>query len=313
MKNLKNSYCEIDSRSLNTSNWEDDEIFSNNLTSINKINFNDLTQDYNFDDLIIYFDNALPSDIVLQLQFRCNSIVIPIYNDQYPYNLVNSHTNYKLRMNIKTLSCQYGEIKNSTDFSCIPCNSDQGLFSLNINSEKCQLKDDISTVSVQPALLNIKFGFWRPYFQSNIVSYCLNLEDNCLGGWEEGDSSCFIGHIGALCEQCDLYNTRGDGEYSVSQKYSCGSCLEKEKNAIIITFVSIWTLVSILVSVQSTLKDIEEFVRIISIILLGLAVTQNTNQSAILIKMLTNYLQIISSIATFQLKLPNGLQSKVDK
>ncbi|CAD8212447.1 unnamed protein product [Paramecium octaurelia] len=312
MKSLKNSFCEIDSRCLNTSNLVDDEIFSNNLTSINKINFNDLTQDYNLDDLIIYFDNALPTDIVLQLQFRCNSIVIPIYNEQYPYNLVNSHTNYKLRMNIKTLSCQYGEIKNSTDFSCIPCNSDQGLFSLNINSEKCELKDDISTVSVQPALLNLKFGFWRPYFQSNIVSYCLNLEDNCLGGWEEGDSSCFLGHIGALCEQCDLYNTRGDGEYSISQKYSCGSCLEKEKNAIIITFVSIWTLVSILVSVQSTLKAIEEFVRIISIMLLGLAVTQNTNQSAILIKMLTNYLQIISSIATFQLKLPNGLQSTIN-
>ncbi|CAD8174765.1 unnamed protein product [Paramecium pentaurelia] len=312
MKNLKNSFCEIDSRILNTSESLQEDIFSNNLTNLNKITFNDQTQDYNLDDLIVYFDNALPSEIVLQLQFRCDSILIPIYNEQYPFNLINTHSNYKLRVNIKTLSCQYGEIKNNTDFSCVPCNSDQGLFSLNINSEKCELKDDISTISVQSALLNLKFGFWRPYFQSNIVSYCLNLEENCLGGWEEGDNSCFLGHIGALCEQCDLYDTRGDGQYSVSQKYSCGSCLEKEKNAIIITFVSIWTLVSILVSVQSTLKAIEEVVRIISIMMLGLAVTQNTNQSAILIKMLTNYLQIISSISTFQLKLPSGLQSTIN-
>ncbi|CAD8079740.1 unnamed protein product [Paramecium primaurelia] len=312
MKNLKNSFCEIDSRILNTSDLFQEDKFSNNLTNINEITFNDLTQDYNLDDLIIYFDNASPLEIVLQLQFRCNSISIPVYNKSYPYNLMNSHSNYKLRVNIKALSCQYGEIKNNTDFSCIPCNSDQGLFSLNINSEKCDLKDDVSTISVQSALLKLKFGFWRPYFQSNIVSYCLNLQENCLGGWEEGDNSCFLGHIGALCEQCDLYDTRGDGKYSVSQKYSCGSCLEEEKNAIIITFVSIWTLISILASVQSTLKAIEEVVRIISIMMLGLAVTQNTNQSAILIKMLTNYLQIISSISTFQLKLPSGLQSTIN-
>ncbi|CAD8104192.1 unnamed protein product [Paramecium sonneborni] len=312
MKNLQNTYCEIDSRIFNTTNLNDDNIFSNNLTNIKNISFNIQTQDYNLDDLIVNFDNALPIEIVLQLQFRCNSIFIPIFNQQYPYNLISSHSNYKLRVNIKTLGCQYGEIKNNTDYSCIPCNSDQGLFSLNLNSEKCELKDDVSTINVQPALLNLKFGYWRPYFQSSKVSYCLNLPENCLGGWEEGDNSCFLGHIGALCEQCDLYNIRGDGYYSVSSTYSCGSCLEKEKNALIITFVSIWTLISILVSVQSTLKAIEEFVRIINIMMLGLAVTQNSNQSAILIKMLTNYLQIISSISTFQLKLPTGLQSTIN-
>ncbi|CAD8110877.1 unnamed protein product [Paramecium sonneborni] len=312
MKNVLNSICDIDSRILNISNLNDDNMFSNNLTNIKNIRFNNQTQDYNLDDLIVNFDNALPSEIVLQLQFRCNSIFIPIYNQQYPYNLIRTHSNYKLRINIKTLSCQYGEIKNNTDYSCIPCNSDQGLFSLNLNSQKCELKDDISTINVQPALLNLKFGYWRPYFQSNIVSYCLNQPENCLGGWEEGDNSCFLGHIGALCEQCDLYNIRGDGYYSVSQKYSCGSCLEKEKNSLIITFVSIWTLISILISVQSTMKAIKEQVRIINIMMLGLAVTQNYNQSAILIKMLTNYLQIISSISTFQLKLPSGLKSTIN-
>ncbi|CAD8065756.1 unnamed protein product [Paramecium sonneborni] len=312
MKNLQNSFCKIDSRILNTSDLNEDNIFSNNLTNMKIISFNNQTQDYNLDDLIVYFDNALPSEIVLQLQFRCNSIFIPIYNQQYPYNVISTHSNYGLRINIKTLSCQYGEIKNNTDYSCIPCNSDQGLFSLILNSEKCELKDDISTINVQPALLNLKLGYWRPYFQSNIISYCLNLPENCLGGWEEGDNSCFLGHIGALCEQCDLYNIRGDGYYSINEKYSCGSCLEKEKNVLIIIFVSIWTLISILISVQSTLKAIEEVVRIMKIMMLGLAVTQYSNQSAILIKMLTNYLQIISSISTFQLKLPPGLQSTIN-
>ena len=33
----------------------------------------------------------------------------------------------------------------------------------------------------------------------------------CLGGWEPGDKSCNIGYLGALCEECDIYNIKGDG------------------------------------------------------------------------------------------------------
>lgn len=61
-----------------------------------------------------------------------------------------------------------------------------------------------------------------------------------MGGWKEGDTSCFIGHIGALCEECDIYNLRGDGHFSTSTKYSCSSCAEKDTNSIIITAISIW-------------------------------------------------------------------------
>ncbi|CAD8166312.1 unnamed protein product [Paramecium pentaurelia] len=310
IKNLINSYCNIDSRKINTSNYDDEQIpFSNKFTNFDSVYFNEQTQDYNLDDMILYFDNELPSEIVLQLQFNCNSVVVPIYNQQYPYNLLSTHSNYKLRLNIKTLPCQYGEIKNYTDYSCIPCDSNQGLYSLTLNSQKCELKDEISTISVKSALLNLKFGYWRPYFQSNVISYCLNLPQNCLGGWQEGDESCFLGHIGALCEQCDLYDIRGDGQYSISQKYSCGPCTKNDQNILIIVLVSIWTLISIFISVQSTIKATQEFVRNFSFQKMGLAVNQNTNQSAILIKMLTNYLQIIASIVTFQLKLPVGIES----
>ncbi|CAD8214829.1 unnamed protein product [Paramecium octaurelia] len=313
IKNLKNSYCTIDSRRINIAEHQYEQVpFSNNFTNFDSVYFNEQTQDYNLDDLIVYFDNELPPHIVLQLQFMCNSVVVANYNQQYPYNLLSTHQNYKLRINIKTLPCQFGEIKNYTDYSCTPCDNNQGLFSITLNSQKCELKDEISTISVKSALLNLKFGYWRPYFQSNLVSYCLNLPENCLGGWLEGDESCFTGHIGALCEQCDLYNIRGHGQYSISSKYSCGLCTENNKNIIIITLVSIWTLISILISVQSTIKAIQEFVRNFCFQKMGLAVNQTINQSAILIKMLTNYLQIISSIGTFQLKLPIALESTVN-
>ncbi|CAD8125608.1 unnamed protein product [Paramecium sonneborni] len=312
IKNLEGTFCEIQSRMINSSQEEQNSNFTNNYTNIINITFNSTTQDYNLDQLIIYFDNELPEQIKLQLQFICSSIVLPIYNQNYPYDIIDTHKNYKLRLNVKSLSCQYGEIKNYTDFSCQLCDGNQGLFSLQLNQLKCELKDDVSTISVKSPLLNLRPGFWRPYFNNNEIAYCLNLPQSCLGGWMEGDQSCFMGHLGALCEQCDIYNLRGDGYFSVNQQYSCGSCLDQQKNSIIITLVSIWTLVTILLSVTSTLKAIEVYVQFCQIKKLGLVVKQNQNESAILIKMLTNYLQIIGFIATFQLKLPSNLESTIN-
>ena len=40
----------------------------------------------------------------------------------------------------------------------------------------------------------------------------------------EGDLSCLKGHIGALCEECDLYAIKEEGPFSTSSKYSCVSC-----------------------------------------------------------------------------------------
>ncbi|CAD8193803.1 unnamed protein product [Paramecium octaurelia] len=312
IKNLRNTYCTLESRILNKSNNDDSGFFSNNLTNIQKVLFNETTQDYNLDELIVYFDNKQPSNIVLQLQFWCDSIIVPIYNKEYPYNILNKHSNYHLRVNIKTFDCQYGETKNYTDFSCIPCNSEQGLFSLTIDAQKCELKDDISTISVQSALLNLKAGYWRPYFETNRISNCINKPENCLGGWIEGDISCLKGHIGALCEECDLYGIREETHFSTSQKYSCASCQETSRNFILITFVTIWTLISIFISVQSNLKSIKQSIRVTSILLIKLAAIQTRNQSAILIKILTNYLQILAVIATFKLKLPIQFQSTID-
>ena len=68
IKNLKNSFCFIDSRMLNKSEIDDEKSeFSNNFTNKNIVNFNELTYDYNLYDMIVYFDSDLPDDIVLQL------------------------------------------------------------------------------------------------------------------------------------------------------------------------------------------------------------------------------------------------------
>lgn len=47
-------------------------------------------------------------------------------------------------------------------------------------------------------------GYWRPNEYNDQVSECFNYPENCLGGYKAGDETCFEGHIGALCESCDV-------------------------------------------------------------------------------------------------------------
>ncbi|CAD8108685.1 unnamed protein product [Paramecium primaurelia] len=292
-ENLFNTQCEISGRILTD---KEDSIFTQDFTSFDQVMFNQ--SDYNFDDIIFYFDFDDKLNLTLQLQFHCDSIYIPIYGKNQ--EILGYHNNYFLRMNIKSLPCQLGEIKSVYDDSCIPCNATQGLYSLTINSLNCSQKDDFSTSEIKSAQLKLKPGFWRPYYDSDYISQCINLLDNCNGGWIEGDTSCYQGHIGALCEECDIHNYRGFGHFSTSAKYTCGSCVDNNQNIAAITAISLWTLISILISVRSNVSLNEKIILKKIISRLVLTKIQYHSNFGILIKMTTNHLQIVSVIFTFK-------------
>ncbi|CAD8127415.1 unnamed protein product [Paramecium sonneborni] len=301
-QNLNNSYCEISGRLLK--DFGENE-FTQNFTNKKRVEFN--KTDYNLDDLIVYLDDQF--NMTLQLQIFCNSIYIPIYNKNK--EIISYHNNYNLRINIKTLPCQMGEIKSLVNSACVPCDVEQGQFTLNINSNNCMYMDESTTSEIRSAQLKLKAGYWRPYFYTDHISECINLLENCLGGWKEGDTSCYKGHIGALCEECDLYNLRGDGQFSTSTKYSCGSCTEKSKNSLIITAITIWTLISILISVRSTVELLNMAAIKIRFSKIRAFSFMQEDQSGVLIKMLTNHLQILATITTFQLNIPNGVNDAI--
>lgn len=62
--------------------------------------------------------------------------------------------------------------------------------------------------------MKLKPHFWRKHKYTIRVSECLNSKENCIGGY--GNNTCKIGHIGANCEACDLYNQLGNGHYGKS-------------------------------------------------------------------------------------------------
>ena len=105
--------------------------------------------------------------------------------------------------------------------------------------------------AVTPVALNLNKGYWRPYINNDKTEQCKNNLANCLGGWEPGDPSCKFGHIGALCESCDLYVIRSDESYAPTQPYSCGTCAGSF-NSILATLIA-----TSLVSVYSTILSVK--------------------------------------------------------
>ncbi|CAD8159424.1 unnamed protein product [Paramecium octaurelia] len=73
-----------------------------------------------------------------------------------------------------------------------------------------------------------------------------------------------------------------------------------------------WTIISTLMSVISTAEMIEEFLKGLSLKAFGIGGTIKQTQTAILITVFKNYLQIISTIFTFQLQVPIGIASLVN-
>lgn len=72
---------------------------------------------------------------------------------------------------------------------------------------------------------------------------------------EVGNDICSLGHVGALCETCDLYNVRGNGTYAVSGNLDCVDCSNLiGPNVVIILLISFLSLIFIVFSVRSTIK-----------------------------------------------------------
>lgn len=70
---------------------------------------------------------------------------------------------------------------------------------------------------------------------------------------------CSLGHIGALCETCDLYNIRGSGQFASAGNFQCLNCDELiGNNTLIVAIISIISLAFIAFSVRSSMKVNDE-------------------------------------------------------
>ncbi|CAK62035.1 unnamed protein product (macronuclear) [Paramecium tetraurelia] len=299
---LNNSECLIESGHQQGSQ---ETVFTNNYTNYDRKVFDQETQDYNLDDLIIYYGTE-NNEFRLILQISCNSVQIPKYEDIFPFQIMDYNSKYQLILQIQTYPCQLGEYKNLTDNACYLCDVNKKQYSVTINATTCQFMDEDTIASITPAQLQLKIGYWRPYINSEIIEHCQNRIENCLGGWKQGDETCEIGQLGACCEACDQYNIRGNGQYSLKKLYYCQKCDDLDKQIIYIILITLWNLLSIYLSTNGVEKLILELQK--NKVGTRQLIINNNKQTGPIMKMFTNYLQILAIIINFNVEIPQAFK-----
>ncbi|EAR91473.2 transmembrane protein, putative (macronuclear) [Tetrahymena thermophila SB210] len=281
----------------------------------------------------------------VQIQFSSKQI----YGvDSQQANFVQNYTfNILVHFRLCDSGEQIAQLGQVTECQICPAN----YYSFNV--ENCQECPKGATCNGGTDIVTNQ-GYWRKSNISDLIISCSNLPDNCDGG-NYGDDICHEGHIGALCEECDIYGQHWGTSYAKSAKYSCTRCDQIKGNIWIVVLMTVWTLISMCLAIKGDVEILKERVAILTIqkslkrkqMIKSQSRRQTsvhqvnqqsfntiTNQktttrssiyevkekpqkvqiirtdeekSGIYIKMLTNYVQIVGSIATFNLSIPSGI------
>ncbi|CAD8072192.1 unnamed protein product [Paramecium sonneborni] len=277
----EDSQCYLDlSDYINQQN----KIISKTDRQLQIITYNNESQSYDLTNLTIVLDPYSQEIQFLRFKFQCNCI---------------KNENYTYQFNTKSFTCKMGEYY--FDSQCLLCDFKKGFYSVELKAQNCQKVDPKIIKSNTMNNVELYPGYWRPNIRSHYISKCFKNINNCQGGWQSGDDSCKEGSVGALCEQCDIYNIRGYGQYFKNQNYQCILCDEYAGKILFSVFINIIAIISIYLTVISVnsifksfklLKNTTKYYKIIF--------RSNLDQSAALIKMIVNYCQIIVSIKSFQ-------------
>ncbi|CAD8112942.1 unnamed protein product [Paramecium sonneborni] len=281
-KDLINSTCKINDHIIQLN----DTIINGSLQNIELL-YNIAQSTFDLSPISFKFDPYNSDYKYLEISIYCS-----IQNYQNPLNYIIQAKSYK---------CQLGQFY--IDEGCQICESTQGFYSVTYDSNKCSIFDKEKFEEITSNQIKLKEGYWRPHYLSDESSLCFKITSFCVGGWDQGDSLCSKGHVGALCEECDIYDIRGEGKYLKNlQNSSCLPCFGIEDSIMPFILNSIWAIVSIVLTLKSIEKsnDLFLFLKIkerFSQILFKL----NQDLVSILIKMFLNYLWIFSVIFTFNI------------
>ncbi|CAK94497.1 unnamed protein product (macronuclear) [Paramecium tetraurelia] len=262
--------------------------------------------------------------------FGSLSFSLDPYKQDYDYlqidiscQLKEQKDTLKYRIYARSLKCQLGEFY--VDNGCQICQSNQGYYSVTYNATKCSIFDKGKYSDITSNMIQLLPGFWRPNNFSDYVEYCFKNKFFCIGGWQVGDYTCSFGHIGALCEECDRYGIRGQGNFYKNQwDQNCRECRFDWTSIFPTTIICLWYFDCY--QLQDIYINLDVFKKYLQI-QLTIFITHNCikiqqniiqtklrqinqqmlDQESIQLKMLINYLWIYSVIFTFNIRFSFSL------
>ncbi|KAM3130535.1 hypothetical protein pb186bvf_017344 [Paramecium bursaria] len=197
---------------------------------------------------------------------------------------------YILRFNNKGFRCQLGEYLYNN--SCLQCDIQKGLYSTQYNSTHCYNVNYNQISQLKIGLVKLRQNYWRHNFNSIVIEQCPN--QYCNGGWKPGDHSCSNSRIGALCQECDLYNKQGYGHFTKNVD-QCQICEITYSLIYQSLFSILWQLFLTFISIYSkdSLSKQLLFYKVGKRNFYKVLYKLSLDQPAVIVKMLTNYLFFI--------------------
>ncbi|CAD8103303.1 unnamed protein product [Paramecium primaurelia] len=216
LPNFSNSTCEIFMQTLINDTLIDS-------TNIANIEYHSESNNFDLRFLSITIDPYKQNNQTNQIQIFCH------LNDQSDTLLYY--------IEIKGFMCQLGEfyfyqvVKYVNQF-------------LQYNTTKCSIFDQNEFESITSNQIQLKNGYWRPDYQSDLIEHCFKFVDFCEGGWVVSHDLCLVGHIG------------GQGNYFKNEENtSCQDCQDANNSVFPFVLTSICVLISTLLILRSTDKS----------------------------------------------------------
>ncbi|EAR87783.2 WD domain, G-beta repeat protein (macronuclear) [Tetrahymena thermophila SB210] len=158
--------------------------------------------------------------------------------------------------------------------------------------------------------MTLKQGYWKSTNLTDSIVECSNKLSNCVGTQEQG--YCLEGHIGPLCEQCDIQGKFWKQKYYTDGSLGCMECsqLLKAKNLVQTIFIALGMVVYVLISIKiawdiSEMIVIGYYLRMLKFAPVSKSSfldTTNMNMKAMM-----NYVQISQLVNTVKVALPSWL------
>ncbi|EAR86521.3 transmembrane protein, putative (macronuclear) [Tetrahymena thermophila SB210] len=250
-----------------------------------------------FDNLQVY---ARPGTSTM-ISLITNIIKIPQADHSYD----NTKT-FDMSIKIKMRLCKQGEIyslyNNQTIYYCQPCGF--GEYSLvfpklDNSVQVCQLCPK-SSAGCMENLIILQNGFWRKDENSDQIFDCYNNQGNCLGQIKDNSQLCKEGHIGPLCETCDLSGKHWGQRYVQGNGYDCQPCktqgaLEIGKTIFFVVFIFCYSYIGMYTTQDMNYKIlVADYLRKFEMLSISKSAIQD--ETPFYIKACTIYLQIYSAI-----------------
>ncbi|CAI2368076.1 unnamed protein product [Moneuplotes crassus] len=278
---------DIDNQIMNLDNSSQIVILSRNASEANTKGFNILSVNQG----IAQFDNfaAIIRDNKRSSNFTLSSK--SINTDKVQEVLGSLFSQKDLQINFR--DCQPGE--RIVGDECEVCAI--GTYSLEWNAIEC-VDCDLEADCLGGNQVSVKSGYWRRFQNSTKIVECI-VEEACEGGFldVEDDNqtynsknihpvNCAEGYSGNLCSQCVVTQ---DVKYERINDYECQKCPEQIWNAIQVVFTLLLVLLFYITLVVINVRKTDE------------------SELSVLLRILTNYLQIITVSASMTNDYPAGL------